>query len=364
MSSLGVGIVGLPNTGKTTLFNALSRAGAQVASYPFATKEPNVGVVTVPDSRLEEFAEITESARMVPATVRFIDIAGLAMGASKGEGLGNRFLAGIREVDAIVHVVRGFEEDGVSCGSGEADPVRDVELLETELLLSDLEILGRELTKARKAAKKGAAECSERVAALEKIEEEISSEIVTDRKSIALELSRLAPDMGLLTLKPTLIVLNVDESNSGSGSHESGLREWAEPRGIPVLVVNALIEAELAELDLEDAALFAEEMGIKEESLARIARASYDLLGLITFFTVGPDESKAWPIRNGSTAAQAAGKIHTDFERGFIKAEVVSRDDFVSSRSFSAAREAGTFRLEGRDYIVQDGDVIVFKFAT
>jgi GTP-binding protein YchF len=360
MSSLTVGIVGLPNTGKTTLFNALSRSGALVTSYAGASIEPNVRDVPVSDPRLDELARLEHSARIVPATVRFIDIAGLAAGASKGEGLGNRFLVNIREVDAVVHVVRGFDPGGVA-----ADPVRDVELLETELLLSDLEILGRELAKARQlAAKKGAKDSEERVRALERIEETISSSVISDRAAVAGELALLAPNMGLLTLKPTLIVLNVSESNDDSQRFEREIGEWAQPRGIPVLSVNAQVEAELAELEPEEAAMFAEEMGIEEESLDRIIRASFELLGLITFFTTGPDETKAWPIRAGLTAAQAAGKIHTDFERGFVKAEVVHMEQFLACGSFLAAREAGALKLEGRVYVVQDGDVIVFKFAT
>jgi len=364
MSSLGVGIVGLPNTGKTTLFNALSRSGALVASYPYATIEPNERVVPVSDPRLTEFTRLAESARMVPATVRFIDIAGLAEGASRGEGLGNRFLSNIREVDAVVHVVRGFRRDGSSPRAEAIDPVRDVELIETELRLYDLEILGRELSKVRRLAKSGSRECVERAKALEAIEEEISSDVMSDRASVARELALLAPDMNLLILKPTLIVLNVDESSDDSTKNERRLREWAGPHGVPVLAVNALLEAELSELDPEDAALFAEEMGVAEESLDRVVRASFELLGLITFFTAGPEESRAWPIRAGLTASQAAGKIHSDFERGFIKAEVIHQDDFLSAGSFPAAREAGTLRLEGRDYVVLDGDVIIFKFNT
>ncbi len=364
MSSLGVGIVGLPNSGKTTLFNALSRSGALVASYPYATIEPNVCVVPVSDPRLGEFSRLTESARIVPATVSFVDIAGLAEGASRGEGLGNRFLSSIRDVDAVVHVVRGFIRGDASQQGDAMGPVRDVELIETELRLYDLEIVARELSKARHLAKSGTKNCVERVKALERIEEVISSETISDRASIARELALLAPDMKLLILKPTLLVLNVDEPGDDSEVNERELREWAYPRGMRVLSVNALVEAELAQFDPEDAALFSEEMGIEEESLDRVIKASYEMLGLVTFFTVGPDESRAWPIRAGLTASQAAGKIHSDFEFGFVKAEVVHQDDFLSAGSFLAAREAGTFRLEGREYVVQDGDVVIFKFAT
>ncbi len=360
MSSLSVGIAGLPNTGKTTLFNALSRAGALVSSYPYASTEPNVREVPVPDPRLLELSRLSKSARTVPAAVRFIDIPGLAAGANQGEGLGNRFLNAIRQSDALVHVVRAFEE-------GEpADPLRDLELFETELLLSDLELFGRELTKARKLQGKNVPGADERAAALERIEEAIASQAATDRAAFAGELAELAPGMGLLTLKPTLIVLNIPEGvdSTERARFESEAQGWAEPRGIPVLTVNASVEAELAELDPEEAALFEEEMGIEEEGLDRIVRAAFELLGMITFFTTGPDESRAWPIRDGLTARQAAGKIHTDFERGFVKAEVVALDDFYRCGSFPAAKDAGVLRLEGRDYLVKDGDVIIYKFAT
>ncbi|MHB8895995.1 MAG: DUF933 domain-containing protein, partial [Candidatus Geothermincolia bacterium] len=294
----------------------------------------------------------------------FVDIAGLAEGASRGEGIGNRFLSSIRDVDAVVHVVRGFRTCDAPEGESDVDPVRDVELIETELRLYDLEIIGRELKKSRNLAKSGTKACADRVASLEKIEEAISSDTISDRSTTARELELLAPDMKLLILKPTLLVLNIDGPGDATENYERDLSEWAQGCGMRVLTVNALVEAELSELDPEDALLFAGEMGIEEGSLDRVISASYDMLGLITFFTVGPDESRAWPIRAGLTASQAAGKIHSDFELGFVKAEVVHQDDFLSAGSFSAAREDGTFRLEGREYIVQDGDVVVFKFAT
>lgn len=363
MASLGVGIVGLPNCGKTTLFNALSRSGALVASYAYATIEPNVRVVPVSDERLDEFARLTESAKIVPATVSFVDIAGLAEGASRGEGLGNRFLSNIRDVDAIVHVIRAFPAPDAA-DEAPIDPVHDVELIETELRLYDLEILGRELDKSRKLARSGAKSCEDRVEALERIEDMIGQDILADRAAIAEDLAALAPDMRLLILKPRLLVLNIDEPGPGSECAERELVEWAAVHGMQVLTVSALIEAELSELEPEEAELFGQEMGVVEGGLDRIISASYGMLDLITFFTTGPDESRAWPIRAGLTASQAAGKIHSDFEAGFVKAEVVHEQDFMDAcGSFTTAREAGTFHLEGRDYIVQDGDVIVFKSA-
>jgi GTP-binding protein YchF len=364
LSSLSVGIVGLPNAGKTTLFNALSRAGAHVAPYPFTTVEPNVGTVPVPDDRLETVAALAGCDRRVPATVRFVDIAGLVEGASKGEGLGNRFLANIRDVDAVLHVVRAFEEPDVSHVQGDIDPVRDADLIETELRLADLDVLSRELSKVKQAAKSGNRDCIARVECIEDVECAIDEDVITNREVMAARLEQLAPEARLLSLKPTLIALNVGEGGSEAGEHERAMREWAATRGLPVVTINAEIEAELSELDPEDALEFEAEMGIEEESLERVVRESYRMLGLITFFSIDSGECRAWPVPAGSTASHAAGRIHSDFERGFVKAEVVHQDDFVACGCFADARDAGALRVEGRDYIVQDGDVVHFKFAT
>lgn len=361
MSSLQVGIIGLPNAGKTTVFNALSRTCAAVASYPFTTVEPNVGVVPVTDGRLDRVADLAGCSRRVPATVRFVDIAGLVEGASKGEGLGNRFLANIREVDAVVHVVRGFDSGGVSHVSGSVDPVRDAGLIETELRLADLDVLGRMIEKARREAKGGDRECRDRLEAICAMEEIVGGEGDAGRDTALERLERLAPGSGFLSLKPALVVLNVGEDPDEAARREGEMRGWVSSRGFPLLLANAEVEAELAELDPDEAAEFEVEMGIAEESLPRIVRGCYELLDLITFFSIDSGECRAWPVRNGSRASHAAGRIHTDFEKGFIKAEVVHYEDFLSCGSFPAARETGHMRVEGRDYIVQDGDVIHFK---
>jgi len=364
MSSLRVGIVGLPNAGKTTLLNALSKAGALVASYPFTTVEPNVGVVDVPDPRLQVIADLAGCDRRVPATVRFVDIAGLVEGASKGEGLGNQFLAHIREVDAVVHVVRAFDAPDISHVTVTLDPVRDVELVDTELRLSDIEMIGRMLQKARRDAKGGDRESKARADALLSLEELIGQEPVSMRDLEKRHQLGLAMEAGLLSIKPTIIVLNVGEDQESSEKYEGEIRAWAEKRDIRVLVANAEIEAELSELDHEEALEFEREMGIEEESLGRVIRASYDMLCLMTFFSIDSGECRAWPIPKGSRARYAAGRIHTDFEKGFVKAEVVHYQDFLSCGCFAAARDEGMLRVEGREYVVQDGDVIHFKFAT
>lgn len=363
MSSLQVGIVGLPNVGKTTLFNALSRAGANVAPYPFTTVEPNVGVVAVPDRRLDRVADLAGCERRVPSSVRFVDIAGLVEGANKGEGLGNRFLAGIREVDAVVHVVRAFEAADVPHATGSIDPVHDVELIETELRLADLEVLGRMISRAKRDAKSGDRGCRAHLDALNRIEGIMGGGHIADREPALQILKRFAPEAGLISLKPTLVLLNVGEEQPDDRL-EAPVRSWAAERGLPVLAVNAEIEAELAELEPEEAAEFEAEMGIEEESLERIIHASYRMLGLVTFFSIDSGECRAWPVPEGSHADYAAGRIHSDFQKGFIKAEIVHYDDFITCGDFHNARDKGALRIEGRDYVVLDGDVIHFKFAT
>ncbi|MBN1288355.1 MAG: redox-regulated ATPase YchF [Actinobacteria bacterium] len=364
LSSLKVGIVGLPNVGKTTLFNALSRVGAQVASYPFTTVEPNVGVVPIPDERLNKVADLAECRKRVPASITFVDIAGLVEGASKGEGLGNRFLANIREVDAILHVIRAFDISDVSHIAGDIDPVRDAEMIETELRLADLDVLSRMIGKARQSAKSGARECVEKVKALESLESIIGGDTAIDYEKARKFAAFLDPGVGMVSLMPSIIVVNSGESGAGESEAGARIREWALLKGMPVVEVSAKIESELAELDHEEALEFEREMGIEEESLDRIVRESYQLLGLITFFSIDSGECRAWSISRGRNAQEAAGRIHTDFEKGFIKAEIVHYSDFAACGCFSRARDMGLLRVEGRDYTVLDGDVIHFKFST
>jgi GTP-binding protein YchF len=355
------GIVGLPNVGKSTLFNALTKAGIAAENYPFCTIEPNVGIVEVPDTRLEVIAEIAQPQKVVPAVVEFVDIAGLVQGASEGQGLGNQFLANIRETDAIAHVVRCFEDPNVVHVAGSIDPVSDIEVINTELALADLDSVDKQLAKYEKIAQAGGDKEAQRlVAALKKVR------VVLDEGRLARtaelsneELAVLRP-LFLLTMKPTMYVANIGEH--GSKELLEKVEAHAAREGAPVVAVSAALEAQIADMPDEDKKLFLEDVGMEEPGLNRIVRAAYKLLGLLTFFTAGPKEARAWTVRAGATAPQAAGVIHSDFERGFIRAEVASYDDYVACGGEQGAKETGKLRLEGREYRVRDGDVIHFRF--
>ena len=360
------GIVGLPNVGKSTLFNALTQtAAAQAANYPFCTIEPNIGEIAVPDPRLEKLAELAKSAEIVPTRITFVDIAGLVKGASKGEGLGNQFLATIREVDAIVHVVRCFEDSDVTHVEGRIDPIADIDTIETELMLADLESLEKRVDNLEKKAKgndKDAKETLDLVSRALALLREGKPARLLDRKP---EEERLFHSLGLLTSAPVLYACNVDEDSAATGNKYSRQVETrAKAEGAVAVVISAKIESEIAVLRPEERAEYLEAVGLKEPGLNRLIRAGYDLLHLVTFFTAGPKESRAWTVTQGSRAPQAAGAIHTDFERGFIRAETISYDDYVALGGESGAREAGKLRLEGKDYVVADGDVMHFRFAT
>ena len=362
-----LGIVGLPNVGKSTLFNSLTKAGAESANYPFCTIDPNVGVVTVPDERLNVLGEMYHTKKIIPAAIEFVDIAGLVKGASKGEGLGNQFLANIREVDAIVHVVRCFEDSNIVHVDGSIDPLRDIETINLELIFSDLEILERRISKAVRAARNDKTIAKE-LALMERIKAHLedgkmakSFDDINDEDE-----QQWLESYNLLTYKPVIFAANVAEDDlADDGASNAGVqavREYAKREDCEVFVVCAEIEQEIAELDDDEKSMFLEELGLKESGLEKLIKASYSLLGLISYLRAGEPVVRAWTFKKGTKAPQAAGKIHSDFERGFIRAEIVSYDDLMACGTYNAAKEKGLVRLEGKDYVVQDGDIILFRF--
>ena len=360
-----LGIVGLPNVGKSTLFNSLTKAGAESANYPFCTIDPNVGVVTVPDKRLDVLGEMYHTKKIIPAAIEFVDIAGLVKGASKGEGLGNQFLANIREVDAIVHVVRCFEDSNIVHVDGSIDPLRDIETINLELIFSDLEILERRIAKTVKLSRNDKTAAKE-LELLNRIkahleENKMAKTFETDDE----EEKEWMAGYNLLTAKPVIFAANVAEddlADDGNNTKVAAVREYAKREQCEVFVICAQIEQEIAELEDEEKKMFLEDLGLEESGLEKLIKASYHLLGLISYLTAGEPEVRAWTITKGTKAPQAAGKIHSDFERGFIRAEVVSYADLMACKTYAAAREKGLVRLEGKDYVVQDGDIMLFRF--
>ncbi|NMM54380.1 redox-regulated ATPase YchF [Paenibacillus aquistagni] len=363
--ALKAGIVGLPNVGKSTLFNAITQAGAESANYPFCTIDPNVGVVEVPDERLNKLTELVTPNRTVPTAFEFVDIAGLVRGASKGEGLGNKFLAHIREVDAIVHVVRCFEDENITHVDGKIDPISDIQTINLELILADLESVEKRLDRTKKNMKSGDKKYAAEAAVLEKLKEALYNDMPVRSVELSDDEKVLIRELHLLTIKPVLYAANVSEdevSSADSNPYVLKVKEFAAEEGAEVVPISAKVEAEIAELEGEDRDMFLEELGLEESGLNRLIKAAYRLLGLYTYFTAGVQEVRAWTIRKGMKAPQAAGVIHTDFERGFIRAEVVSYDDLVAAGTMGVAREQGKLRLEGKEYVVNDGDVMHFRF--
>jgi hypothetical protein len=356
------GIVGLPNVGKSTLFNALTEAGIDAQNYPFCTIEPNVGIVPVPDPRMDKLAELVNPERVMPTTMEFVDIAGLVEGASKGEGLGNKFLANIRETDAIAHVVRCFEDENVVHVAGKVSPLDDIEVIHTELALADLESVEKAITKTTRDAKSGDKTAKARLALLERLREQLDSGQPIRALGLDADALALIKDLQLLTIKPTMYIANVSEEGFEDNPALDAVKKLAEDEGASVVAICASIESEIADLDEEEKVDFLADLGLEEPGLNRVIRSGYALLGLHTYFTAGVKEVRAWTVKVGATAPEGAGVIHTDFQKGFIRAEVVGYEDYIENQGEQGAKDAGKWRLEGKDYIIADGDVMHFRF--